>query len=139
MHRLTFVVAFTLGTIGLAFAQAPAGEDHSAYHPAQESAAPSPSSPAPPPGATGTQPPAMMQGMMQMMQGMQTMMRVMHQQATSDQKPTAPAMQNCPMMPRDSGAAADPTSMQAMMRMMQDMMRVMQSHMSHGQMPRGPQ
>jgi len=141
MHKLTFVIVFTLGAIGIAFAQAPAGEDHLAHHPAQESAAPPPNSPAPPPGATGAQPPAMMQGMMQMMQGMQTMMQTIHQPNPPDQKPTAqaPAMQDCRMMPRGGGAATDLASMQAMMRMMQDMMRMMQSQMTPAQMPREPQ
>jgi hypothetical protein len=141
MYRLMFVIAFTLGTIGLALAQAPAGDDHSAHHPAPGGAAAAPTSPAPPSGATGGQPPAMMQGMMQMMQGMQTMMRTMHQQAPSDQKQTGqpPTMAGCSMMSRSGGGPADTTSMQAMMRMMMDMMQMMQSQMQSGPMQRTPQ
>lgn len=140
MHRLTLAIAFTLGSIGLAFAQSPA-EDHSAHHPAQGSAAPSASSPAPSADTTGTQPPAAMRGMMQMMQGMQTMMETMHQKAPSDKNRTAqgPTMHDCPMMSRGGETTADPTSMQAMMRMMQGMMQMMQSHMQSGQMQREPQ
>jgi hypothetical protein len=141
MHRFTLAVAFTLATIGLALAQAPAGEDHSAHHPGQGSGSSPPTSAAPSPGTTGGQPPAMTQGMMQMMQGMQTMMRTMHQQAPSDQKQTGqPSMMaGCPMMSRGGGTAADTTNMQAMMRMMMDMMQMMQSQMQSGQMQRGPQ
>src|SRR5262249_48691625 len=131
MHRFTLAVAFMLGTMGLALAQAPAGDDHSSHHPAQGGESAAPTSPAPPGGATGTQPPAMMQ----MMQGMQTMMRTMHQPTPSDQKQTGqpPTMAGCSMMSRGGGTAADATSMQAMMRMMMDMMQMMQS----GQMQRG--
>jgi hypothetical protein len=38
MNRLALVIAFTLGTIGFAFAQAPAADDHSAHHQTQDAA-----------------------------------------------------------------------------------------------------
>ena len=150
MHRLALVIAFTLGTMGLALAQAPAAEDHSAHHP------PSPSQAAPAPSdsqsghaaqskpqseqesggaAADPQMRVMMQGMMQMMQGMQGMMRMMHQQAQPEQRQTvgrAQMMQDCPMMSRAGGTPADATTMLAMMQMMQGMMQMMQSHMQSG-------
>lgn len=136
MHRIALVVAFTVGTIGLAFGQASTAEDHSAHHPAQNSATSSQAQPgSSSAGATSGEPRAMMQGMMQMMQGMQGMMGKMHQQAQSDQKQTsqALAMQNCPMMSHGSAAPSDSTTMQAMMQMMQGMMQMMQSQMQSGQ------
>ena len=145
MRRLALAIVFTLGTIGLGLAQAqtPATDDHSAHHPAQDSAPVPQASPAQPGqssgGAMGGQPRAMMQGMMQMMQGMQGMMRMMHQQAQPDQRQTAraPAMQECPMMFGGAGTSSDSATMQAMMQMMQGMMQMMQSQMQSGQ--RGPQ
>jgi hypothetical protein len=76
---------------------------------------------------------------------MQGMMQTMHQRAQPEQRQAArmQAMQDCPMMPRTSGAAAempqageaaDDTTMRAMMQMMQGMMQMMQSQMqSQGQ------
>jgi hypothetical protein len=134
MRKLALAVAFTLETIGFAFAQTPATEDHSAHHPAQDSATSSQTSPA---GGTTSG----MQGMMQMMQGMQGMMRMMHQQAQSDQKQTArapaPAMQDCLMMSRGAGTTTDSATTQAMMQIMQGMMQMMQSQMQSGQMQHG--
>ena len=158
MHRLMLVFAFTLGTIGFAFAQAPAVDDHSAHHPAQETAPATQSSPAqsdvqsgqaaqskPQSGQAsggamdGRSARGMMPGMMQMMQGMQGMMRMMHQQTQAEhQQPARPqTRRDCPMMSGGSGAAADPTSMQAMMQMMQAMMQMMQAQMQPGQARRG--
>jgi hypothetical protein len=110
MRRIALVVAFTVGMIGLAFGQASTAEDHSAHHPAQNSATSSQAQPgSSSAGATSGEPRAMMQGMMQMMQGMQGMMGKMHQQAQSDQKQSsqALAMQNCPMMSHGSAASSD--------------------------------
>jgi hypothetical protein len=152
MNRLALVIAFTLGTIGFAFAQAPAADDHSAHHQTQDAAsAPQseqtkPQSEQSPNGTTGGPPMrgmmqgGMTQGMMQMMQGM---MRMMHQQAQAEQKQQArpQTMQDCSMMPRGGGTTADATTMQAMMQtqammqMTQGMMQMMQSQMQSG---RGP-
>ena len=155
MQRLALVIAFVIGTINYAFAQAPAADPH---HPAQDAAPASQSSgvqsdgkPQSRQGSGAPQMRSMMQGMMGMMQGMQGMMSMMHQQAQSEQRQPArmQAMQDCPMMmprttgtteeiSRSSGATSDETTMRAMMQMMQGMMQMMQSQMqSQGQ--RGPQ
>jgi hypothetical protein len=145
MHRLTLVIAFVLGTISYAFAQAPAADPH---HPAEGTASQSfgaqsdvqsgkPQS-GQGSGSATSEPQAreMMQGMMHMMQGMQGMMRMMHQHSQLEQRQQP--MQDCPMMPRSSAttemprssvATADETTMRAMMQMMQGMMQMMQSQM----------
>jgi hypothetical protein len=150
MHRLALVIAFVLGTIGYAFAQAPAGDPH---HPTQgdvQSGQATQSEPKSGQGSgsatDGPQPQGTMQGMMHMMQGMQGMMGMMHQRAQSEQRQPArmQTVQDCPMMlrtnaasaemPQTSETASDETTMRAMMQMMQGMMQIMQSQMqSQGQ------
>ena len=149
MQRLALVIAFVIGTINYAFAQAPAADPH---HPAQDAAPASQSS-----GVQSDGKPQSGQGsgsapqMRSMMQGMQGMMSMMHQQAQSEQRQPArmQAMQDCPMMmprttgtteemSRSSGATSDETTMRAMMQMMQGMMQMMQSQMQ-SQRQRGPQ
>ena len=147
MHRLALVIAFVLGTIGYAFAQAAHDPSH---HPPQGDVPAAQSKPQSGQGSgsatDGPPPQGTMQGMMHMMQGMQGMMRMMHQRAQSEQRQPArmQTMHDCPMMSRASGAtaempqtsdtASDETTMRAMMQMMQGMMQMMQSQMqSQGQ------
>ena len=116
MHRLALVIAFALGTIGFAFAQAPPltgiTRHKGTCNPArQRRASLNRASIRRCDGRTSAA--RTMQGMMHMMQGMQGMMRMMHQRAQSEQRQPArtQTMQDCPMMVRTSGVTGRcPTS-----------------------------